>query len=222
MGWAASRQAPLGLEVAQSRVNLLLMNDRRSSAFDSTSGSLAGRALIAMPGIGDPRFERAVIYICGHTADHAYGLVLNRPVDGLTTPGLLQKLGVESGIEVPPDPVMYGGPVEQERGFVLHTADYLNTDSSTLVDEGVALTGTRDILEAMASHNRRPRHAFLALGYSGWGAGQLEQELQQNVWLTCEPDEALLFGHDYDHKWSMALNRLGIEAHQLSGDAGRA
>jgi len=198
------------------------MNDRRPSAFDSAPGSLAGRALIAMPGIGDPRFERAVIYICRHTAEHAYGLVLNRPVDGLTTPSLLQKLGVESAIEIPPDPVMYGGPVDRERGFVLHTADYLNSDSSTLIDDGVALTGTRDILEAMASHNRRPRHAFLALGYSGWGAGQLEQELQQNVWLTCEPDEAILFGHDHDHKWSMALNRLGIEAHQLSSDAGRA
>jgi putative transcriptional regulator len=186
------------------------------------SGSLTGLALIAMPGIGDPRFERAVIYICGHTAEHAYGLVLNRPVDGLTTPSLLQKLGVESAIEVPPDPVLYGGPVEKERGFVLHTADYLNSESSTLIDAGVALTGTRDVLEAMASHNRRPRHAFLALGYSGWGAGQLEQELQQNVWLTCDPDEAILFGHDYDHKWSMALNLLGIEAHQLSADAGRA
>ena len=198
------------------------MTDRRASAFDSMSSSLVGRALIAMPGMGDPRFERAVIYICGHTAEHAYGLVLNRPVDGLTTPSLLQKLGVESAIAVPPDPVIYGGPVEQERGFVLHTADYLNNESSTLVDHGVALTGTRDILEAMASLGRRPRHAFLALGYSGWGAGQLEQELQQNVWLTCDPDEALLFGHDYDHKWSMALSRLGVEAHQLSSEAGRA
>jgi len=198
------------------------MTDRRPTALDSASGSLAGQALIAMPGIGDPRFERAVIYICGHTADHAYGLVLNRPVDGLTTPSLFQKLGVESAMEVPPDPVMYGGPVEKERGFVLHTTDYLNSDSSTLIVDGVALTATRDILEAMASHNRRPRHAFLALGYSGWGAGQLEQELQQNVWLTCPPDETLLFGQDYDHKWSMALNRLGIQAHQLSADAGRA
>jgi len=105
---------------------------------------------------------------------------------------------------------------------VLHTADYLNSESSTLIDDGVALTGTRDILEAMASHNRRPRHAFLALGYSGWGAGQLEQELQQNVWLTCDPDEAILFGRDHEHKWNMALSRLGIQAHQLSADAGRA
>jgi len=191
-------------------------------AFEYLTGSLVGRALIAMPGIGDPRFERAVIYICGHTTEHAYGLVLNRPVDGLTTDSLLQRLGVEATDEVSPDPVMYGGPVERERGFVLHTTDYLNAESSTLVGGDIAITGTRDILEAMASHDRRPRHAFLALGYSGWGAGQLEQELQQNVWLTCDPDEALLFGHDYDHKWSMALQRLGVEVHQLSGDAGRA
>ena len=157
-----------------------------------------------------------------HTADHAFGLQLNRPVDGLTAPGLLKKLGVNSQIEIPPDPVLYGGPVERERGFVLRTADYINAESSTLVDTGVALTATRDVLEAMASHNRRPRHAFLALGYSGWGAGQLEQELMENVWLTCEPDEALLFGQDFDHKWSMALARLGVSPHQLSGAAGLA
>src|ERR1700761_4562330 len=220
MGSPARRQASFGLEVASSRVNLCRMTERHSAAPQSMTGSLVGRALIAMPGIGDPRFERAVIYICGHTAEHAYGLVLNRPVDGLTTDSLLQRLGVEGTDEIAPDPVMYGGPGERERGFVLHTTDYLNAESSTLVDGDVAITGTRDILEAMASHNRRPRHAFLALGYSGWGAGQLEQELQQNVWLTCDPDEALLFGHDYDHKWYMALQRLGIAAHQLSGDAG--
>jgi len=198
------------------------MNDRASRPFPKATESLAGRALIAMPGIGDSRFERAVVYVCAHTADHAFGLQLNRPVDGLTAPGLLKKLGVNSQIEIPPDPVLYGGPVERERGFVLHTADYINAESSTLVDTGVALTATRDVLEAMASHNRRPRHAFLALGYSGWGAGQLEQELMENVWLTCEPDEALLFGQDFDHKWSMALARLGVSPHQLSGAAGLA
>ena len=198
------------------------MNDRAPRPFPSASESLAGRALIAMPGIGDSRFDHAVIYVCAHNADHAFGLVLNRPVEGLTAPGLLKKLGVTSEIEIPPDPVLYGGPVEHERGFVLHTADYINAESSTLVDQGVALTATRDVLEAMASHNHRPRHAFLALGYSGWGAGQLEQEIMENVWLTCDPDEDLLFGQDFDHKWSMALGSLGISAHQLSSVAGLA
>ncbi|MBV9512191.1 MAG: YqgE/AlgH family protein, partial [Caulobacteraceae bacterium] len=156
-----------------------------------------------------------------HNADHAFGLLLNRPVDGLTAPRLLKKLGVVSEIEVPPDPVLYGGPVERERGFVLHTTDYVNAESSVRIAGDVALTATRDVLEAMAS-SHRPRHALLALGYSGWGAGQLEQELADNVWLTCDPDEALLFGQDFDHKWSMALGRLGVVAHQLSSAAGLA
>ena len=139
------------------------MNDRAPRPFPSSADSLAGRALIAMPGIGDSRFERAVVYICAHNAEHAFGLVLNQPVDGLTAPSLLKRLGVASEIEIPPDPVLFGGPVERERGFVLHTADYINADTSTLVDRGVALTATRDVLEAMASHNRRPRHAFRVL-----------------------------------------------------------
>jgi putative transcriptional regulator len=197
------------------------MNDLGPSGFPDAATSLKGRALIAMPGIGDSRFERAVIYICAHNAEHAFGLLLNRPVDGLAASTLIEKLGVRSEIEIPPDPVMYGGPVERERGFVLHTADYINSDSSTLVAQDVALTATRDVLEAMAGP-RRPRHAFLALGYSGWGAGQLEQELVENVWLICEPDEALLFDQDFDHKWTRALGRLGIAAHQLAGGGGLA
>jgi len=222
MGPSRSRQAPFGLEDDDRCGDHRLMKDSQPRSFPQAPQSLAGRALIAMPGIGDSRFERAVVYICAHNADHAFGLLLNRPVEGLTSAGLLKKLGVVSDIEVPPDPVLYGGPVEKERGFVLHTADYINNQSSTVVDQGVVLTATRDVLEAMASEDRRPRHAFLALGYSGWGAGQLEQEIMQNVWLTCEPDEALLFGRDFDHKWSMALGRLGISAHQLSSEAGLA
>jgi putative transcriptional regulator len=187
-----------------------------------TGEGLTGQALIAMPGIGDPRFERAVIFVCAHNAQHAFGLVINRPVDGLTAPSVLAKLGVKSEIEMSADPVLYGGPVEGERGFVLHTADYLSEGSSLEISGGVALTATRDVLEAMASHNRRPRHSFLALGYAGWGAGQLEAEIRENVWLTCSPDEALLFGHDFEHKWAMALNSLGFDAGQLSGTAGLA
>ncbi|HEY2662418.1 MAG TPA: YqgE/AlgH family protein [Caulobacteraceae bacterium] len=183
---------------------------------------LTGRALIAMPGIGDPRFERAVILICAHDSGHAMGLVVNRPIDGLTSPDLLERLGVNAAADAPPEPVLIGGPVERERGFVLHTDDYLNADSTAKIGDGIALTATRDVLEAMADPARRPRRAILALGYSGWGAGQLEREIRDNVWLTCEPDEALLFSHDYDHKWSQALARLGVSAEQLSGQAGRA
>jgi putative transcriptional regulator len=189
---------------------------------EAASGFLTGRALIAMPGIGDPRFERAVVLICAHTQELAMGLTLNRPVDGLTVPSLMEKLGVKSHITVPKDLVLLGGPVETERGFVLHTDDYVSAGSSTKVCEGVALTGTREVLEAIASDNERPRRSLLALGYSGWGPGQLEREIRDNVWLTCDPDEALMFGHDFEHKWSQALAKIGVSAEWLSSQAGRA
>lgn len=188
----------------------------------SPTDSLSGRLLIAMPGIDDPRFERAVILLCAHNNDHAMGLALNRPVDGLTVTGLLDRLGVESTIHAPGDLVLLGGPVEQERGFVLHTDDYDGSAASLRVGAGICLTATRDILEAMADEDRRPRRSLLALGYAGWDAGQLERELQQNVWLTCEPDEALLFGDDHDHKWSQALAKIGVAADRLSTLSGRA
>lgn len=190
-------------------------------AFDpAVPDFLTGRLLVAMPGIGDPRFERAVLYICDHTDEHAMALVVNRPVDGLTVPDLLHRLGVESEIRLPPDLVLLGGPVERERGFVLHTDDYRG-DASVNVGAGVALTATREVLQALASKGR-PRKSLLALGYAGWGPGQLEREVRDNVWLVCEPDETLIFGDDHDHKWSRALERLGVSAAWLSADAGRA
>lgn len=188
----------------------------------SSLDSLSGRLLIAMPGIDDPRFERAVILVCAHGGDHAMGLAVNRPVDGLTVTDLLERLGVESTIHAPSDLVLLGGPVERERGFVLHTDDYDGSASSLNVGGGICLTATRDILEAMADEDRRPRRSLLALGYAGWDAGQLERELQQNVWLTCEADETLLFGDDHEHKWSYALAKIGVSADRLSTLSGRA
>lgn len=183
---------------------------------------LAGRLLVAMPGIDDERFERAVIFLCAHNDEHAMGLTVNRPVDGLTLSDLLARLGVESDIEAPDDLVLFGGPVERERGFVLHTDDYICEPSSLAVGDGLMLTGTRDVLEALASQSGHPRKAIMALGYAGWGAGQLERELRENVWLTCDPDEAILFGDDHEHKWSRALAKIGVSAEHLSAQAGRA
>ena len=194
--------------------------DPHRSAVDPSF--LAGRMLIAMPGIEDPRFERAVILICTHDDQHAMGLAVNRPVDGLTVPDLLKRLGVEPTAELPGDCVLLGGPVTPERGFVVHTNDYLCEDSSVDVGDGVALTNTRDVLVAMASHNRRPRRSILTLGYAGWGAGQLENEIREGVWLTCDADESLLFGDDHEHKWTMALAKIGASAEQLSAQTGRA
>ncbi len=173
-----------------------------------------------MPGIEDPRFERAVIFLCTHDDRHAMGLTVNRPVGGLTTAGLLSKLGVDPG-RSPPTPVLLGGPVDQERGFVLHTADRVAGASVPLAG-GLALSATREILEALAGRRPTPRQAVLAIGYAGWDAGQLEREVRENVWLICEPDEGLLFDHDHDHKWSRALAKLGVSADRLSALPGRA
>ncbi|HTX47928.1 MAG TPA: YqgE/AlgH family protein [Caulobacteraceae bacterium] len=184
---------------------------------------LTGRLLIAMPGIGDPRFERAVILLCAHNEDHAMGLAVNRPVEGLSVGSVLKRLKVESTIELPDDLVLMGGPVERDRGFVLHTDDYECPQSSMPVTSGISLTASAEVLEAMAGgHNRRPRRSLLALGYAGWGAGQLEREILENTWLTCEADEALVFGDDHARKWSRALAKIGIGAAQLSRFTGRA
>jgi putative transcriptional regulator len=184
--------------------------------------SLAGRMLIAMPGIGDPRFERAVILICAHNDEHAMGLAVNRPVEGLTVPSLLTRLGVESNISLPDDYVLFGGPVERERGFVLHTDDYATPQSTVEVVEGIGLTATREVLEAMGDSDTRPRKSVLALGYAGWDAGQLEHELAHNVWLTCDADETLVFGGDHEHKWGTALAKIGVHPERLSTLTGRA
>lgn len=184
-------------------------------------GFFSGQFLIAMPGIGDPRFERALILVCAHDEEHAMGLAVNRPVEGLTVPDLLERLGVEATITLPDDLVLMGGPVQRERGFVLHSADFAS-EHSLEVGAGVSLTATREVLDAMASDNGAPARSLLALGYAGWGAGQLEEEIKQNVWLTCEADDELIFGHDYEAKWTRALAKLGVDPERLSAVAGRA
>ena len=184
---------------------------------------LSGQMLIAMPGIGDPRFERAVLLICAHDETHAMALAVNRPVEGLTITDLLRKLDVTRAIQAPADLVLMGGPVESERGFVLHTDDYQADDEASFsVAPGIALTAHRQALEALTDHQHGPRRAILALGYAGWGAGQLEHELRQNVWLTCDPDESLIFGGQHGAKWNQALGKIGIDARLLSAEAGRA
>jgi putative transcriptional regulator len=182
---------------------------------------LSGQMLIAMPGIGDPRFERSLILICAHDNEHAMGIAVNRPVEGLTVPDLLERLEVRTTAEMEDDLVLMGGPVEMERGFVLHTDDY-HAEHSLEVAGGIALTTTREVLEAMGRQETSPRRAILTLGYAGWGAGQLEREIRQNVWLTVEADEALVFDDAYDTKWSRALGKLGVDPKFLSAEAGEA
>ena len=183
---------------------------------------LAGRVLISMPGIDDPRFERSVIYMCVHTPDQAMGVTLNRPAEGLSLADVLTSLNIPVSEALEARPVLLGGPVERERGFVLHTDDYMTEEATLPVAGGVALTATRDVLMAMGGAETGPRRAILALGYAGWGPGQLEQEIRDNAWLTCEANEDLLFDANPNDKWSRALAKIGVSASRLSGQTGRA
>lgn len=196
--------------------------DDDAGEIDPSAEFLSGRLLIAMPGIEDPRFEQALILVCSHTPELAMGITLNRPLDGVTVPDLLDRLNVKTNIDLPPQLVLAGGPVERERGFVLHTEDFRAPESTVPVGEGISLTATRDVLQAMGDAAQRPRRSTLALGYAGWGPGQLEREIRENVWLTCDPDEVLVFGDDYEAKWSRALAKLGITAGAISTQTGTA
>jgi len=182
--------------------------------------SLRGRLLIATPSIGDPRFDRTVIYMCAHSPDKgAMGLVVNKSMDGLDFRDLFEQLQIDD-IAIDDLPVHYGGPVETTRGFVLHSADYKSGDGSTVTDD-VSLTATLDILRDIAAGGGPSQH-ILALGYSGWAPGQLEDEIKANGWLVVDPDSELLFDDDLDSKWTHALAKIGVDASKLSGQAGRA
>lgn len=199
------------------------MSKQRESMFDrltkADANSLTGKLLIAMPTMDDPWFERSVIYLCAHSEEWAMGLMLNRLVDSLSFPDLLKQLGIEPATERSIQ-VHFGGPVETGRGFVLHSTEYLQ-DSSLQIDEMVALTATVDILRDIAQ-DRGPRRHLLALGYAGWGPGQLDHEIQANGWLIVDPDEALLFNPDLERKWQMAVDKIGLDVSKLSGSAGHA
>jgi len=184
-------------------------------------GWLGGQLLIAMPSMEDPRFARSVICLCAHSAEGAMGIVLNRAIENLTFDELLKQLDVTP---VPPQRrirLHAGGPVEGGRGFVLHTGDW-SSDGSLTVEGGFALTASVDILKAIAAGGG-PRQGLLALGYAGWGPGQLESEIQHNAWLSVSPDEAILFEEEgQEAKWRRALAKLRVDPLLLVDAAGRA
>jgi putative transcriptional regulator len=184
---------------------------------DST---LTGQLLVAMPHMADSRFARTVVYLCAHSAEGAMGLVVNRLIDSLSFHSLLDQLGLEANGEALEMPVHFGGPVESSRGFVLHSADYIQ-DSTLVIDEDIALTATIDVLKAIAS-GAGPRQRVLALGYAGWGAGQLDAEIQANGWLMVPADHELVFGVDNDTKWERSMAKIGIDLSLLSTQAGHA
>jgi putative transcriptional regulator len=192
------------------------------------SGYLDGQLLIAMPGMADERFSRAVVYVCAHSAEGAMGIVLNRPAAELSFPDLLVQLEIVPAMErirlperVGQMQVLVGGPVETSRGFVLHSPDFHLEQSTLPIDDRVCLTATIDILRAIARGDG-PKRAVLALGYAGWTAGQLETEIQSNGWLTCPADAELIFNSPADVRYELAMRKIGIEPAMLSMQAGHA
>ena len=182
---------------------------------------LDGQLLVAMPGMGDLRFERSVIFLCAHSADGAMGLIVNKPAPELSFADLLAQLNIPATIDLKGTRVHFGGPVEHGRGFVLHTTDYAVRESSLHVSPEFSMTATVDILQDMA-RGHGPQQALLALGYAGWGPGQLEAEIQANGWLTAPADPATVFGTRDADKWSAALRSISIDPRLLSAEGGRA
>jgi putative transcriptional regulator len=192
--------------------------DRRAIEGESF---LEGKLLIAMPGMTDPRFEKSVVYMCAHSVDGAMGIIVNKAVTGLSFQDLLRKLDLEVTPRAPNFPVLYGGPVDTGRGFVLHSADYECAVATLPVSEDVSLTATLDILRAMGE-GYGPRSAIFALGYAGWSPGQIEDEIRSNGWIHCDCDASLLFNTNLEGKWTTALGKLGIDVSGLSAHAGHA
>lgn len=181
---------------------------------------LSGQLLIAMPSMTDPRFAKTVIYVCAHNPEGAMGLVINKQIDELSFPDLLEQLEID---QTPPKDavtVLFGGPVEQARGFVLHSAEYLQ-EATLRVNDKVGLTATIDILRDIAE-GQGPKDRILALGYAGWGPGQLDDEIRGNGWLHVEADDNLVFGDELAGKWESAIQKIGIDPRMLSDEAGHA
>ena len=181
---------------------------------------LTGQLLVAMPQMEDQRFARSVVYICAHTNDGAMGLILNKLAEAINFSDLLEQLNLPVATVSDKTRVHFGGPVETGRGFVLHSDDFTQ-DASLLIENGVALTATVDILSAISKGNG-PKNYLLALGYAGWAPGQLDSEIQANGWLIAPADTDILFGSKIENKWNTALNTIGIDVTMLSSHAGHA
>lgn len=188
---------------------------------ETTSGFIAGHFLLATPSMQDPRFKDALIYICSHDRSGAMGLIINQSKSGLHISDILEQIGIEGDVKVADTPVLNGGPVDIDRGFVLHSPDYFKEDTSLKLSDTLTLTATKDILEALVRIDA-PEKAMLAIGYSGWGAGQLEKEIGQNSWLIVDADEPIIFETDLSGKRDKAYEILGVAPEMLSFDSGTA
>jgi putative transcriptional regulator len=200
----------------------------KQSGKGSKRGYLDGQMLIAMPSMGDDRFVRSVIYVCAHSTEGAMGIVVNQPAAHISFADLLVQLEVIPAAELITLPsgaggvkVLKGGPVDTQRGFVLHSSDFFIENATLPIDEGICLTATLDILKAIA-RGEGPQSAILALGYAGWAPGQLENEIQHNGWLHCTADAELIFGQDTGGKYEKAMKKIGIDLGKLSSQSGHA
>ena len=186
----------------------------------SKDGFLTGQLLVAMPQMLDDRFVKTVIYVCAHSEEGAMGLVINKILEDIDFPDLLDQLDLNMPSSEKEIRVHFGGPVESGRGFVLHSSDY-QQDATMVIDEEIALTATTDILRDIAE-GEGPNNCLLALGYAGWGPGQLDSELQANGWLSVNSDLGLIFSNNPNKIWQGALAKIGIDVSMLSGEAGHA
>jgi putative transcriptional regulator len=187
----------------------------------SEQGFLYGKLLMAMPGMPDARFEKSVILMCSHSAQGALGLIVNKPIPGLPFRDLMVKMDIEVTDLCPRNPVLFGGPVDTDRGYVLHGSERTNRQSTIAITPEIALTPTVDVVKAIAT-GRGPERWLMALGYAGWGAGQIENEIANNGWIHCDADAGIVFDAAMDTKWRLAFGKLGAGLSGLSTEAGRA
>lgn len=181
----------------------------------------AGKLLIAMPRMGDTRFNKCVIYVCAHSEEGTMGLIVNKPSPDVRFAQLLESLDIKGTPGAPDVRVHVGGPVEPARGFVIHSTDYRSEVGSVDVDDRICMTATLDVIEDLA-RGTGPVTSMMALGYAGWGPGQLAGEIAQNAWLTCDATDDIVFGRAHEFKWTAALKQLGIDPLLLSETAGNA
>ncbi|MEZ5891587.1 MAG: YqgE/AlgH family protein [Parvularculaceae bacterium] len=194
------------------------MANRKPPSASDDREFLVGQMLIAMPNMGDPRFKRSVIFMCAHDEDHAMGVIVNKPLDDVDLSELLAQLEISPHERADDTPVFFGGPVQTERGLVLHTLDY-KLDATLALNDELGLTASRDILIDIAGKAPKrpaPRRFLLAIGHAGWGPGQLEREIVQNAWAHCDADEEIIFNGAHDALWKRALSKLGVTSAMLS------
>lgn len=193
----------------------------QTRSMDFNEANLSGKFLIAMPGMADTRFDHSVIYLCAHSAEGAMGLIVNKPSHDVKLTSLLEQLKIPRGELTGDIRVHFGGPVEHGRGFVLHSKDYDGGETTLHVDQNFGMTATLSILEDM-SKGDGPESALLALGYAGWGPGQLEDEILANGWLTSDAYPEIVFDLSDGAKWEAALAKLGVSPLVLSMTSGNA